>query len=50
MGNNDLCNDCHSFLNVELRLADEGSMVGNAYNCLSPKNWKENLKDICNVI
>ena len=50
VGNNDLCNDCHSFLNVELRLADEGSMVGSEYNCLSPKNWKENLKDICNVI
>ena len=44
IANNDLCNDCHAFLNVELRLLGEDEPSGVSFDCLSPKNF-----DSCNL-
>ena len=39
IANNDLCNDCHAFLDVELQLLGEDTEPAEViFDCLSPKN------------
>ena len=48
IANNDLCSDCHAFLNVELKMFGDDKVDDKVYDkCI---NFKQTVKDACNVV